>query len=165
MKWLLLFLILAYSCGCNSSASLSPDQKGLFALSDKFKDDYKEANYTVSREKLISSYELKLRHYLTYTCDSSLKNMKVRMTKLEESPAGTIHVEFRDKHCRYVFHQVYDSSRQMKADVIYRFVKSLRPGTEMTMRFLYGGNVKIYDPGNTSMSNFEIVVIPTAIMS
>ncbi|MBO9682715.1 MAG: hypothetical protein J7502_08625 [Flavisolibacter sp.] len=163
MKWLLFFSIVVYSCGSNSSAHLSPDQKGLFALSDNFKEDYKKTSYTVSRDKVIGNYQLKLQHYLTYTCDSSLKNMKVRMTKLEEDPSGAIHAEFRDKNCSYVFHQVYDSSRQMKADVVYRLVKSLEQGKEINLRFLYGGNVRVNDPENNSTNNFEIEVIPTAI--
>lgn len=165
MKWFLLSLIVVYSCSGNFSASLSAEQQGLFELSDNFKTDYKKATDSFSREDLISNYELKLRQYLTSTCDSSLKAMKVRMTKLEEDPSGGIYAEFRDQECSYIFHQRYDSTKHMKEDIIYRLVTSLERGKEISLRFLYAGNVKVYDLSNPSPFHFEIRVIPTAIMS
>jgi hypothetical protein len=163
MKWFLLSLIIVYSCSSNSSDSLAVDQQGLFELSKNFETDYKEAGDTISRENVISNYELKLRQYLTYTCDSSLKAIKVRMTKLQEDPSGRIYAEFRDQNCSFIFHQVYDSSKQMREDIIYHLVKSLEPGKELSLRLLYGGKVKVNDPLNPSHCNFEIWVIPTAI--
>lgn len=163
MKWFLFSLVILYSCGGNFSASLSQDQKGLFTLCNDFSKDYKAATDAITREKLVSDYEMKLQKYLTYTCDSSLKNIKVRMTRLDEYPTGKIQAEFKDEYCSYVFRQQYDSSNQMKADILYRFVKSLEQEKEITLRFLYGGNVKINAPENTSFQNFEIEVIPMAI--
>lgn len=165
MKCLLLSLIFVYSCGGNMSASLSPDQKGLCDLSDQLKEDLKEANDTVSREQLIQNYQLKLHRYLSYTCDSSLKNIKVRMTRLQEGPNGILHAEFRDSNCIYVFHQVYESTRQMKADLFYRMVKSFQQGIDLKLRFLYTGGVKIMDPTGDPSCLFQIHVIPTAVIS
>lgn len=164
MKWWFFSLIIIYSCGSNSSASLSREQRGLFTLCGEFKNDYEEARDSVTRGKLISNYEMKLQRYLTYTCDSSLKAMKVRMIKFEENGEGAVNAEFVDGNCRYVFHHVYDSTREMNADVVYHLVKSLKQNTEMTVRFLFGGNIKIYDPADVSEGNFEIEVIPTAIV-
>lgn len=164
MKWLFCFLLIGFSCRSNTSAGLSADQSGLASISDNFKSEYYDANNTTAREKVVSNYELKLQHYLTYTCDSSLKNMKVRITTVEERKTGNIYAEFTDKHCKYVFHQLYDSDRQMKSDILYQIVKSLKRGTEITVRFLYAGNVKINSPENASVGNFEIEVLPVAIM-
>ena len=84
------------------------------------------------------------------------------MTRFDEKANG-VYAEFRDKYCSYVFHRVYDSSNQMKEDMVYRFVKSLEQNKEIAMRFLYAGNVKVSAPGASVQSNFEIEVIPTAI--
>ena len=164
MKWLFfLSVVILFSCSSNSSAHLSANQRELFTLSDNFKSEYREAPETTAREKVMSDYEMKLQQYLRHTCDSNLENIKVRMTKLEEDPMGRVYAEFTDRNCTYVFRQVYDSSNEMKADVVYRFVKSLKPNTEITLHFLYGGNVKINDPANTPLNSFEIEVIPTAM--
>lgn len=163
MKWLFFTLIIVYSCGGNTSANLSPDQEGLYSLCNHFRSDYRKASDTVARQKLKGVYEMKLQYYLTSTCDSSLKTIKVKLTNLEEDPSGSIHAEFRDENCSYVFHQVYDSSTQMRADIVYRFVKSLQRNSEMNLRFLYAGNVKIIDPEKSAGINFEIDIIPTAI--
>jgi hypothetical protein len=165
MKWL--FIVSAFivlSCRSHSSMPLSADQQGLLILSQDFNRDYKDTSDSRGRQKLITDYELKLQDYLKRQCSSMLENMQVKMKKCEEDGKGRIHAEFVDKNNEYVFDRVYDSSSEMKGDTIYKFVKSLPEGTDITVRFLFSGNVKINDPETASAGGFHIQVIPTALV-
>ena len=163
MKWLLLFLLtLLYSCKGNFSAHLSHDQQGLYKLAGKFVQEYKDSNESTTREKLVMQEQIRLQAHLRDVCKDSLDQMKVRLRKLEIKPGGHLLAEFTDNNCRYFFHQTYSGEKEMKADTIYQMLASLKKDTDITMRFLCTGNVKVnsVDDGDKL---FEIAVIPKAI--
>lgn len=164
MKWFFLSCLILSSCGDNYLSHLSKDQLGLFTLSESFTKDYKHLNDSIAREKLIGEYKIKVQDYLMRSCDSSLESMRVQMTKIEEDDSGKLWVEFTDNTCKYFFHQAYSTASEMKTDVVYRFIKSLKKNTDLTLRFLYAGNVGINNPENISDKSFEIEVIPIALV-
>jgi hypothetical protein len=147
MKWVFLasvFIVLSYRN--HSTPVLSADQQGLFKLSLDYNNDYKDTSDSKGRERLIGEYELKLLDYLKRRCSSMLENMQVRLKKFEEDPKGKIYAQFVDANNEYVFEKAYDTSAEMKADTIYRLVKSLPEGTDIKVRFLFSGNIKINVP-------------------
>jgi hypothetical protein len=163
MKWVFLasfFIVL--SCRNHSAPALSADQQGLFKLSLDYKKDYKDTSDSKGRDRLISEYELKLQDYLKRRCSSMLENMQVQLKKFEEDPKGKVYAQFVDENNEYVFEKVYDTSAEMKADTIYRIVKSLPEGTDIKVRFLFSGNIKINVPETVASKGFQIEVIPTA---
>jgi hypothetical protein len=166
MKWLFfasVFIVL--SCRNHFAPALSSDQQGLLKLSVDYKNDYKDTSDSKGRERLIGEYELKLQDYLKRRCSSMLENMQVRLKKFEEDPKGKVYAQFADENNEYVFEKVYDSSAEMKADTIYRLVKSLPEGTDIKVRFLFSGNLKINAPETRASKGFQIEVVPTARLS
>ncbi|MGZ3847184.1 MAG: hypothetical protein ACXVBH_14070 [Flavisolibacter sp.] len=162
--WFILSILFIVSCGNHSSQAFSADQQGLFKLSRDFRNDYKDTSDSRDRERLIVEYELKLQNYLKHACSSRLENMNVKMKKIVEDPKGTIYAEFADKDNEYVFQKIYDSAAEMKADTSYRIVKSLQEDSDVTVGFMFAGNVKVNEPAARTSSSFQIEVIPTAIV-
>lgn len=163
MKWLLVFLlIILYSCKGNFSTHISHDQQGLYKLAGKFVKEYKDTNESAAREKLVMQEQIRLQAHLRDACKDSLDQMKVQLRKLEIKPGGHLLAEFTDNNCCYFFHQTYSGENEMKADTIYQMLASLKKDTEVTMRFLCTGNVKVNNVDDREKL-FEIAVIPTAI--
>jgi hypothetical protein len=163
MKWLLLFLLtILYSCQGNFSARLSHDQQSLYRLAGNFAKKYKDTNESAARDKLVMQEQIRLQAHLRDVCNDSLDQMKVQLRKLEIKPGGHLLAEFTDNNCRYFFHQTYPGENEMKADTIYQMLASLKKDTDITMRFLCTGNVKVNTVDNGDKL-FEIAVIPTAI--
>jgi len=163
MKWFLIFsLIFVFSCGNHSSQALSADQQGLFNLSRDYKNDYKDTSDSKGRENVMVEYELKLQDYSRRSCSYRLENMHVQLKKFEEDAKGRVFAQFVDRNNEYVFQKRYDSSTEMRSDTIYRLVKSFQLDTDITVRFLFAGNVKVNEPGTASSSSFQIEVTPTA---
>jgi hypothetical protein len=164
MKWFLFTaLLIIYSCRGNSLGALSPDQKGLFNLSETFKNEYKDTSDSREREKLVKQYEIKLQDYLRHSCDYILKDVKVHVRKVEVDSSGRLLAEFTDKNCRYLVHRYYRNDLEMKADSVYHLVRSLNENADITLRFLFDGNIKVNDFENASNKIFEIEVTPTEI--
>jgi len=91
--------------------------------------------------------------------------MKVKMKRLDIDPKGKVFAEFADAHYSYTFRREYNNDREMKPDVVYRLIDSINKDSEVQLRFLCSGSVKINDPSDASVKNFEIDVVPTAIKS
>lgn len=165
MKWIYLSCIL-FICSCgssNNSSNLSPDQQALFFLADTFKKEYHDTTNSNTRQQLLAQYEIKLQNYLTHSRAFVLDFMKVKMKKLDIDPKGKLFAEFADENYSYIFRRDYASYNEMKADVVYQLIDSINKESEVKLRFLCSGNVKINDPSDRSAANFEIDVVPTAI--
>ena len=163
MKWIVILSLLIFvSCRDHSSRGLSADQQGLIRLSCDFKSEYKDTSDSRGREKLLVDYEIKLQYYLRHRCSYKLENMHVQLKRFEEDDKGRVYAVFADKENDYVFQKKYGTSAEMKADTIYNLVKSLKRGRDITVRFLFAGNVKVNEPGTASYPGFQIEVTPTA---
>jgi len=165
MKWLFILSVLfIVSCGNHSSQALSVDQRGLFNLSRDYRSEFNDTTDSRERERLIIEYELKLQEYLRHRCSYRLEAMRVQLKNFEEDGKGRVYARFVDRNNEYVFQMVYDSTNEMKADTVYQLVKSIPPGRDIAVRFLFAGNVKINEPAKESSSTFQIEVTPTAVI-
>jgi len=167
MKWIYLCCIL-FICSCgggNNSSNLSSDQQALFTLADTFQKEYRDTTNSNTRQQLRARYEMELQNYLTRSRAFILDFMKVKMKRLDIDPKGKVFAEFADAHYSYTFRREYNNDREMKTDVVYRLIDSINKDSEVQLRFLCSGSVKINDPSDASVKNFEIDVVPTAIKS
>lgn len=165
MKWILLpYFALIFSCKGNYSAHLSPDQQGLYKLAAEFVSEYKHTSYSTARQQLLSQHEVKLQGYIKEVCKDSLQKMRVQLDRFETN-GDSLLAEFTDENCKYFFHQTYATEKEMKGDTIYQMLSSLKKNTEVTIRFLWAGNVKVNSGTDEGAKVFEIAVIPTAIES
>jgi hypothetical protein len=167
MKFSLFFiLIIVAGCSGKPGNSILPDtpkmskaQAFLSNLKDSLIYQYDAAGSNKEKQEILSKYGSQLKSYLRKNPLDSVRVTIDEVTAKGFSVTTKSHfssIEFKSKI-------TFKDSMPPRPDSIYKFMKSLKPGSTVLVNFAYTGDFEIGPPDSLMLSTFQIDAFPFPI--
>jgi hypothetical protein len=163
---LLLLLIIVAGCSGKTDNSTVPDspkmskaQAFLSNLKDSLKYQYDLAGSNKEKQEIFSKYGSQLKSYLRKNPLDS-----VRVT-IDEVTAKGFSVTTQSHFSSIEFRSTitFKDSMTPRMDSVYKFMKSLKPGSTVLVNFAYTRDFEIGPPDSLMLSTFQIDAFPFPI--
>lgn len=159
------FLFAAIACNdkvqtdTKKEKSYSKTQQYLFELLDNYKSEYFAETRQEMKNKVQQIYLTKLENYLVDTLGRVIDSITVTVdTVIQEGWLVT--TQFHTREIEFKFGMKFQDSMPPKVETLYKFMKSLKPGSEVTVNFMHIGGGEVNKPGNKTVKIFRIFAYP-----
>ena len=160
-----LFFILIFIAGCsgkpNNSAlpdaqKISKAQAFLSDLKDSMIFQYNSNSSNKGKQEIIGKYGQKLQAYLM---KNPLDSMRVAIDEVI-TKGFTVTTKAHFSSIEFKSTITFKDSMPPRPDSIYKFMKSLKPGSDVLVNMAYNGDFEINPPDSEMLSTFKIDAFP-----
>jgi hypothetical protein len=149
----ILAIIILIAAGCsdhqNNRADASHHSKAESAITDlvdSFKSDYTSASSATAKDAVMAGYHTKTDHFLI---KHPLDHMRVHVDSVVIKDL-TIDTRFHAGNNLVIWSSMeFRKHMPRLEDSLYQFMKSLRPGTDTNIDFMYIGKFELHRPDDT----------------
>jgi hypothetical protein len=164
-----LFFILIIVAGCSSKHStsltlsdtikISKAQAFLINLKDSMISQYTSVGSETEKQKILENCSKQLK---TYLLQNPLDSMRVTIDSVI-TRGFTVTTKSHFSRIEFKSTMTFKDNMQPRPDSIYKFMKSLRPGSNVLMNLAFNGDFEINGPDSPILSIFIIDAVPVPL--
>ncbi|HMG68759.1 MAG TPA: hypothetical protein VK588_13765 [Chitinophagaceae bacterium] len=162
MKFFLLVMLIVLS-GCFTKPDALPgmqkfskSQGMLLRLRDSLLSHYSSAGSEIEKRNILEDYHQKL---LAYLINNPMDSIRVTIDEIT-TDGLTITTRSHFDKIAFKYGLKFNTDRSPRIDSIYRFMKSLKEGTDTLVNFSFTGACQVNSPDSARLPTFIIYAFP-----
>jgi hypothetical protein len=158
-------LLIIVSCTNNKHKVIEKEkyfaktQKQLFEILDNYKTEYSKEIQQKSKEKIFDKYYGKIFEFLSDSLGGFIDSMTVIVDTVIQN-GWMVTTQFHTRDIEFKYGMRFQDSMDSRNGSLYKFMKELRPGEEITVDFIHLGAGELSYPDETSTSTLRIFAFP-----
>jgi hypothetical protein len=149
--------------GCINKPDVLPDtqkfskcQVTLLELKDSLVSHYSSADSEIEKQSILEKYHQQL---LAYLIHNHMDSIRVTMDEIK-SDSLTITTRSHFDKIEFKYGLKFNNNMSPRIDSIYRFMKSLKAGSDTLVNFSFTGACQVNVPDSAKLSAFIIYAFP-----
>jgi hypothetical protein len=144
--------------------SYSRSQSFLFGLLRRYETEYYSVKSQENKDSIKQLYLKAIGIYLTDTLIRNLDSLRVTVDSVSEKKK-LVTTEFHSQEITYKFEMQFKDSMNPKFDSLYKWMRNLKPSTDLTINFLLLGGIELNDPDSGNKPTIRIFALPQPLGS
>ena len=143
----------------NIPKKYSRSQEYLFNLLDNYTSEYFYATRQDQKENIQSIYKGKLEHFLMDSLGGAIDSINVTVDTVIQK-GWLVSTQFHTRDIEFKYGMGFKDKMEPRIDSVYKWMRSLKPKTDLTVNFITLGDGELNFPDDNSRRTIRIFAWP-----